>query len=186
MNRIEITDLPLNGLKKVKRLAIGDSRGSLTRLFCEIELNGSGWTKPVRQINQTHTHQIGTIRGMHFQQPPHSEMKLVSCIRGEVWDVAIDLRKESPTFLQWHAELLSSENLVSMLIPCGFAHGFQTMSNGVDMVYCHSEIYSPAHEMVINPFDPSISIKWPLICSNISPRDKNAEMVNSKHYLTVN
>jgi dTDP-4-dehydrorhamnose 3,5-epimerase len=97
--------------------AQGDSRGYLVRLFCAEELAGAGWARPVAQVNHTYTTGRGAVRGMHFQHPPHAEMKLVACIRGEVWDVAVDIRAGSPTFLQWHAERMSAENGVALLIP---------------------------------------------------------------------
>src|SRR5690554_6695588 len=107
MSRFTVTNLPLAGLKRVQRQRLGDNRGFLARLFCAEELAAAGWTQPIAQINHTFTAKQGTVRGMHFQRPPHAEMKLVSCIRGEVWDVAVDLRVGSPTFLHWHAERLS-------------------------------------------------------------------------------
>ena len=128
MNRFRIQSTPLSGLQVITRQMLGDHRGFLSRLFCADELAQAGWTKPIAQINHTYTAKKGTVRGMHFQHPPHAEMKLVSCIRGEVWDVAVDLRANSPTFLHWHAEVLSADNHKALLIPEGFAHGFQTLS----------------------------------------------------------
>ena len=107
---------------------MGDARGFLSRLFCAEELRAAGWTGPIAQINHTHTARKGTVRGMHFQYPPHAEMKLVSCLRGEVWDVAVDIRAGSQTFLRWHAEILSADNGRALLIPQGFAHGFQALT----------------------------------------------------------
>ena len=109
MNRLFVTDLPLAGLKRIERQRLGDARGFLSRLFCAEELGPAGWTKPIAQINHTYTAKRGTVRGMHFQHPPHADMKLVSCIRGEVWDVAVDIRAGSKTFLRWHAEKLSAD-----------------------------------------------------------------------------
>src|SRR5262245_9797756 len=107
LKRFTVTDLALAGLKRVERRCLNDSRGFLSRLFCVEELSAAGWNKPVVQLNHTYTVQHGMVRGMHFQYPPHAEMKLVSCIRGEVWDVAVDVRSGSKTFLGWHAEHLS-------------------------------------------------------------------------------
>ena len=125
MKRLAIADLPLAGLKRIERQRLGDARGFLSRLFCAEELAAAGWSKPIAQINQTFTAKRGTVRGLHFQYPPHAEMKLVSCLRGEVWDVAVDVRAGSKTFLRWHAERLSADNGCALLIPEGFAHGFQ-------------------------------------------------------------
>lgn len=171
MTRFEIATLPLEGLKLITRLPIGDARGALTRLFCAEELSLAGWTRPVAQINHTSTVRSGTVRGLHFQQPPHEEMKLVSCIRGEVWDVAVDLRAGSPTFLHWHAERLSAGNRKAMLIPEGFAHGFQTLTADVEMLYCHSAPFVSDAEAGLNPRDPLLAIPWPLDISEISERD---------------
>ena len=123
MSRFEIQNLPLAGLKRVTRKAHSDARGFIARLFCDAELQEAGWIRPIRQINHARTVQSGALRGMHYQRPPHCEMKLVSCIRGEVWDVAVDVRAGSPTFLKWHAERLSEDNHHALLIPEGFAHG---------------------------------------------------------------
>jgi dTDP-4-dehydrorhamnose 3,5-epimerase len=105
-------------------------------------------------------------------------MKLVSCIQGAIWDVAVDLRPESPSFLQWHAEELSAANKRSMLIPEGFAHGFQTLSDEATLIYCHSTEYSPEAERGLNPKDPYISIEWPLEFRKISNRDARHPFIN--------
>jgi dTDP-4-dehydrorhamnose 3,5-epimerase len=133
MSRFAVTDLPLAGLKRVQRQRLGDSRGFLARLFCAHELAAAGWLKPIAQINHTLSAKRGTVRGLHFQRAPHAEMKLVSCIRGEVFDVAVDVRPHSPTFLQWHGERLSADNGCALLIPEGFAHGFQALSDDVEL-----------------------------------------------------
>ena len=171
MNRFSVTSLPLVGLKVIERQRFGDSRGFLSRLFCAEELATVGWQQPIAQINHTYTALRGTVRGLHYQMPPHAEMKLVTCIQGEVWDVAIDLRAGSPTLLQWHAERLSAKNLLAMLIPPGFSHGFQTLTNGVELLYCHSAPYVPESEAGLHPQDPKLAIDWPLPLSALSPRD---------------
>ncbi len=171
MNRFAVSDLPLAGLKLIERQRLCDSRGFLSRLFCAEELATAGWREPIAQINHTFTAQLGAVRGMHYQTPPHAEMKLVSCIQGEVWDVAVDLRADSPTFLCWHAELLSAINDRALLIPEGFAHGFQTLTHNVTLLYCHTAANSPAAERALNAQDPRLSITWPLAITEISPRD---------------
>jgi dTDP-4-dehydrorhamnose 3,5-epimerase len=171
MSRFTVTDLPLAGLKRVERQRQGDSRGFLARVFCADELTAAGWVKPIAQINHTYTAKQGTVRGMHFQRPPRAEMKLVSCMRGEVWDVAVDLRLGSPTFLRWHAERLSAENGCALVIPEGFAHGFQTMTDDVELLYCHSEVYAAQAEGGLNPNDPRLGITWPLAITELSARD---------------
>ena len=180
MNRFVITDTPLAGLKRIERLPMGDARGFLARLFCAEELAAAGWHRPIAQINHTLTEARGTVRGLHYQLPPHAEMKLVSCLRGAVWDVAVDLRAGSPTYLAWHAELLSADNHHALLIPEGFAHGFQTQTPDVEMLYCHSSFYAPAHEAGLNPLDPCVAVTWPLPVQGLSPRDAGHMMIDAK------
>jgi dTDP-4-dehydrorhamnose 3,5-epimerase len=180
MSRFAVTNLPLAGLKLIERQRLGDSRGFLTRVFCAEELTAAGWVKPIAQINHTYTAKRGTVRGMHFQLPPHAEMKLVSCIRGEVFDVAVDLRANSPTFLQWHAEHLSAENGRALLIPEGFAHGFQTLTEECEMFYLHSERHQPHCESGLNPNDPRIAITWPIVIEEISARDSSHPVLTTE------
>ncbi len=180
MNRLSITDLPLAGLKRVERQRLGDARGFLSRLFCAEELRVAGWNKPIVQINHSYTAGRGTVRGMHFQHPPHSEMKLVCCLHGEVWDVAVDIRAGSKTFLRWHAERLSADNGRALLIPQGFAHGFQAQTDGVELLYCHSAAYNAAAEGALNPKDPMLAISWPHQISELSLRDSQHPMLNEK------
>ena len=161
----------------MRRLPLQDSRGFLARLFCADELALCGWPGPVAQINHTLTREAGTVRGLHYQRPPHAECKLVSCLQGEVWDVAVDLRPASPTFLRWHAERLSADNRVALLIPQGFAHGFQALSEGVELLYCHSAAYQAAAEAGLNPLDPRLGIDWPLTVSGLSARDQSHPLI---------
>ena len=172
MRRLTVTQLPLSGLLRVERQNLSDERGFLSRLFCANELLAHGWPGPVAQINHTHTARKGTVRGLHYQQPPHAECKLVSCLRGEVWDVAVDLRVGSPTFLQWHAAHLSGANRCALLIPQGFAHGFQALTDDVDLVYCHSAAYAAGADAGLNASDPRLAIPWPLPVSDRSARDQ--------------
>jgi dTDP-4-dehydrorhamnose 3,5-epimerase len=178
LNRFAVADLALTGLKRVERQRLGDARGFLARLFCAGELGAAGWNKPVVQINHTYTARRGTVRGMHFQRPPHAEMKLVTCLRGEVCDVAVDVRAGSATFLHWHAEQLSAENGRALLIPEGFAHGFQALTDNVDLLYCHSAAHEAAAEGGLNPTDPKLAIAWPLQIAELSPRDAQHPLLN--------
>lgn len=171
MSRFVVEDTPLTGLKVVQRSRIGDTRGSLSRLFCAAELAQAGWTDAIAQINHTCTGRQGTLRGMHFQHAPHAEMKLVTCLRGQVWDVAVDVRAGSPTFLKSFALRLSADNNQALLIPKGFAHGFQALSDEVELLYCHSAAYAPGAEGGLNPLDPRLAIAWPLEVAEISARD---------------
>lgn len=171
--RFAIDKTPLAGLSIVQRMRIEDRRGFLTRLFCADELAEAGLTDPVVQINQSLTRTRGTVRGLHFQWPPHAEVKLVSCLRGEVFDVAVDLRTGSETFLRWHGERLSAENGRALLIPQGFAHGFQTLSEDCELLYLHTSRYAPEAEGGIDPTDPAIGIEWPLPIAEMSERDRS-------------
>lgn len=172
MNRFIISDLSIAGLKKIERQRIGDQRGFFSRIFCSEALKECGWQQPIAQINHSFTAKKGTVRGLHYQQAPHTEMKLVSCLQGEVWDVAVDLRANSPTFLKWHAERLSEENGCALLIPEGFAHGFQTLTEDVQLLYCHSVAYQPNAEAGLNILDPRLAIDWPSSISESSQRDQ--------------
>ena len=168
--RFDIIDTPIAGVKVITRKPIGDVRGFLERSFCAEDLKEAGWADPIAQINRTFTAERGTLRGMHYQAPPMAEDKIVNCLRGSVLDVAVDLREGSPTFLQHFAiELGEDDN--ALLIPKGCAHGFQTLSNDVEMLYFHSTPYSADHEDNINPQDPKLGIEWPLPVSVISERD---------------
>jgi dTDP-4-dehydrorhamnose 3,5-epimerase len=173
MSRFVVEGTPLVGVKLVRRHPLSDERGALSRLFCADELQAAGWTEPVAQINHTVTRQRGTLRGMHYQIPPDAECKLVTCIRGEVWDVALDLRAGSSTFLQWHAAVLSADNLAAMLLPEGVAHGFQTMTDDVELLYCHTRAYAPLSERGVNPMDRRVAIRWPLASNIMSERDRS-------------
>lgn len=171
MSRFEVTDTPLTGLKLVQRQRLGDSRGFLSRLFCADELAAAGFDQPIAQINHTFTARQGTVRGMHYQRPPHAEVKLVSCVRGEVWDVAVDVREGSPTYLRWHAARLSADNGLALLIPRGFAHGFQALTDDVELLYCHSAAHAAQAETGLNPLDERLGIGWPLPMAELSTSD---------------
>lgn len=180
VGRFTYSDTPLTGLKLVQRRNIGDHRGFLDRLFCAQELLAAGWLKPIVQVNHTCTRQQGTVRGLHYQYPPHSEMKLVTCLRGAIWDVAVDLRPDSRTYLSWHAEELSPENQRSFLIPEGFAHGFQALTSDVEMLYLHSAAYSPEAEAGLHPADPRLDVTWPLPVTGLSDRDAAHPLISDE------
>jgi dTDP-4-dehydrorhamnose 3,5-epimerase len=178
MSRFRIIDTPIEGLKIVEHIQHSDERGFLARLFCADELAMAGWHKPIAQINRTLTRRPGAVRGLHFQFPPHAEMKLVGCIRGEVWDVAVDLRQGSPTFLKWFGAELSADNGRALFIPEGFAHGFQTLADDSELLYFHSCAYHPASESGVHPEDPRPAIVWPRAITEMSARDRGQEMLS--------
>jgi dTDP-4-dehydrorhamnose 3,5-epimerase len=169
--RFDFIDTPLAGLKIVQRKLIEDSRGFLSRLYCADDFAAAKVNLSIAQINQTHTRRKGAARGLHFQHPPHTETKLVTCLSGSVFDVAVDLRQGSPTFLHWHAAVLSADNHQSLLIPAGFAHGFQTLEDNSELFYLHSAPYVAAAEGALNVNDAALAIDWPLPIAELSERD---------------
>lgn len=171
MARFDFVSTPIAGLMLVQRQRLEDSRGFLSRFYCAEEFKALGVDQPIVQINHTLTRIKGAVRGMHFQSPPHAETKVVSCLHGEVFDVAVDLRKNSPTFLQWHGAVLSAENQRSLLIPEGFAHGFQALTDDCELIYLHTAAYQPAAEGAVHANDPRLAIAWPLDITEMSARD---------------
>jgi len=181
MSLFHIGETSLEGLKVIQRSPRKDSRGQFARAFCSEELSAAGWTTPVMQINHSITSAVGSVRGLHYQKPPKAERKMVLCLRGRVWDVAVDLRSSSATFLSWHAEELSAENNKAMLIPEGFAHGFQVLEKESELLYLHSEQYSPQQEDGLSPLDPRLSISWPLHIAEMSDRDRGFPVLTDKY-----
>jgi dTDP-4-dehydrorhamnose 3,5-epimerase len=179
VSRFTIAELPIAGLKSVKREPLVDARGFLARIFCADELAVAGWVGSIAQVNHSCTMRAGSVRGMHFQKTPHAEIKLVTCIRGAVWDVAVDIRSDSPTFLDWHGETLSAGNNNALFIPAGFAHGFQTLTDDAELLYCHSAAYAPDAEDALNPFDPRLAIAWPSPIGEVSDRDRGHKFITS-------
>jgi dTDP-4-dehydrorhamnose 3,5-epimerase len=154
-----------------------DERGWFARTFCKSEFGKIGHTREWVQLNHSFTKQKGTIRGMHFQLPPFGEIKLVRCIVGIVYDVMVDLRKDSPTFLKSFGIELSASNKKMIYIPEGFAHGFQTITDNCELIYHHSEFYKPNVESGLKHDDPKLNIDWPLVITNISERDKQYDFL---------
>lgn len=168
----------IEGLKVIETNAYIDDRGAFRRFFCDEELASILGDRKVRQINHSFTRTQGAIRGMHFQYPPFGEMKLVRCLRGRIFDVSIDLRRQSQTFLQWFAIELSPEKAEMVVIPEGFAHGFQTLENDCELLYLHTQTYQPGNEGGIRFNDPRIGIKWPLPPQDLSDRDQRHSWID--------
>ena len=177
MPRFDILPTTLEGLTALRRNPVGDSRGFLERMFCAKQFAHILGGKAIDQINRTLTGKCGSVRGMHFQNAPHAEIKFVTCLRGEVFDVAVDVRKNSPTFLHWHGELLTQENHTTLLIPEGFAHGFQALSSDCEMLYFHTAAYHADSEGALNAQDPRLAIKWPMVITEQSDRDKTHPLI---------
>ena len=175
---MKIKQTPLQDAFVIESEPYKDDRGLFVRVFCWQELRDILHDKNIVQINHSLTRQKGALRGMHFQYSPKSEIKMVKCLCGSVLDVMIDLRRGSPTFLKWHGEILSSENMKMMYVPEGFVHGFQTMEENCELLYLHTEFYSPEHEGGVRFDDPKIGIKWPLEVTDISNKDQNYPLLS--------
>jgi dTDP-4-dehydrorhamnose 3,5-epimerase len=167
----------IDGLMLVDTDSRTDRRGSFTRFYCQEELRKLIGPRQILQINHSCTRNLGAVRGLHYQQGPHAEMKLVRCLRGKVWDVAVDLRAGSPTFLKWHAEELSLGNSIMMVIPEGFAHGFQVLEADSELLYLHTNFYAASAEGGARPTDSRLSISWPLPVIELSDRDINSPLL---------
>jgi len=177
-NRFNFHPTPLAGLWVVQRRPIEDQRGFFCRFFCAEEFQAVGLKKTLAQINHTCTVKKGAVRGLHFQYPPYTESKIVSCIRGEIYDVAVDIRTDSPTFLHWHGEILSAANKKSLLLPEGFAHGFQTLTENCELLYLHAAPFHPQTEGALHVADPMIGIVWPIAMVELSERDRSHPFIN--------
>ena len=168
---LTILPTPIDGVKIVETLGCKDARGEFRRAYCADELEPVICGRRILQANLSTTNRVGAIRGMHYQSPPHVEMKLIRCLRGKVWDVAVDLGESSATFLQWFAAELSAENHRMMVIPEGCAHGFQVLEAESELLYLHSASYAPASEGGLRFDDPALQIHWPLAPCDVSLRD---------------
>lgn len=168
---MKISETSLPGLLTVETTQFSDNRGTFSKLYCERELTSFVGRRRIVQINHSLTYKRGAIRGLHFQCTPHAEMKLVRCLRGRVWDVAVDLRQGSATFLKWHAEELTPANARMLVIPEGFAHGFQTLEESCELLYLHTEFYATFAERGVSYQDPRLEITWPLPVTDLSERD---------------
>jgi dTDP-4-dehydrorhamnose 3,5-epimerase len=151
---------------------IEDSRGSFSRLHCARELDAVLGPRRLLQINQSLTRAVGAVRGFHYQRPPHAEMKIVRCLRGRVFDVAVDLRRDSPTFLRWLSAELTPGNGRALVIPEGCAHGFQVLERDSELLYLHTAYYSREAEGAVRFDEPRIAVAWPLAPTDLSERDR--------------
>ena len=170
----------IKGLYVAELKPFSDNRGFFVRAYCNKELEEISIEKPIKQINHSLTSTVGSIRGMHYQNYPYLEIKMVPCISGEVFDVAVDLRKDSDTFLQWHGVYLSAENSKMMVIPEGFAHGFQVIKPNSEMLYFHTESYAQNSESGALYNDKKIGIKWPIEAADISDRGLKHKLITKE------
>lgn len=154
-----------------------DERGEFARVFSESDYAALRPRLHWTQINHSKTLRRGTVRGLHFQYPPSAEAKLIRCLRGRVFDVAVDLRAGSPTFLHWHAVELACDYSLQVFIPEGFAHGFQALTDDVELLYLHSADWDPKHEARLRHDDPQLKIPWPLPVGGLSAKDAGAPLL---------
>lgn len=168
---MEIVPTAIAGVFEVRLDVRSDERGRFKRHYCEKTFAQAGLMTRIVQVNHSITLGRGSLRGLHFQRPPHMEDKLVSCTLGRVFDVAVDLRRDSPTYLRW-AGVELDEN-IAFHIPKGCAHGFQALSEEAHLVYLHSEYYAGEAEGGVRYDDPAIGIAWPLEPRNLSDRDRS-------------
>jgi dTDP-4-dehydrorhamnose 3,5-epimerase len=177
---VKFIETPLKGSYIIGLEPIKDKRGLFARTFCKNEFKQINHYKEFVQINFSLTIKKGSIRGLHYQVPPSSEIKLIRCIRGKVFDVIVDIRSGSETFLNYVAIELSEDNMKMIYVPEGFAHGFQTLEPNSQLIYHHSDYYQPADYRGIRFDDPLIGIEWPLIPSSVSEKDKNLDLLDSQ------
>ncbi|MBF0232152.1 MAG: dTDP-4-dehydrorhamnose 3,5-epimerase [Desulfamplus sp.] len=171
-------ETPLLGNYEIELEPFIDDRGMFARTFCKKEFAAIGFNKEIIQINHSLTRQKGTIRGLHYQIPPACETKIIKCIQGRIFDVVVDLRADSATFMKWHSVELSHDNMKMFYIPEGFAHGFQALTDNIELIYYTSEFYNPQYENGLRFDDPSVGIKWPLPLTCISPKDCDHLLLN--------
>jgi dTDP-4-dehydrorhamnose 3,5-epimerase len=168
---MNVMDTILEGVKVIEAETLQDERGEFSRIFCDHELQGVLNKKTIKQINRSITRKIGAVRGMHFQNAPHAEIKIVRCLKGRVFDVAVDLRKDSSTFLKWIGIELCPQKNIALAIPEGCAHGFQVLEESSELLYLHTAPYTLSSEAAVRFDDPMISITWPITPTEISQRD---------------
>jgi dTDP-4-dehydrorhamnose 3,5-epimerase len=172
-------ELQLKGSYVISLNLLSDARGGFARTYCKKEFEQIGHKKEFVQMNHSFNTHKGTLRGMHFQKAPHQEIKLIRCIKGAVIDVIVDLRKDSPTFLKHVMVELSSENKKMIYVPENFAHGFQTLEDDSELIYHHTEFYTPSADAGICYNDPVLNIDWPLPPVMVSDKDKSYPLIDS-------
>lgn len=171
---ITVEDTKLEGVKIVTPKVFGDHRGWFMETYSERDLKEAGIDAHFVQDNRSYSAKKGVIRGLHFQRQPHTQAKLLTCLRGRILDVAVDLRKASPTYKQWIAVELTEENKKQLFIPKGFAHGFVTLTDNVEIMYKCDDFYAPETDSGIRFDDPDIGVDWGISDPILSEKDQNA------------
>lgn len=165
------TEMELAGAYLIESVPIEDDRGHFARMFCKREFLDHGLNTDWVQSNISFSRYRGTVRGMHFQVAPSAEIKTVSCVKGEIYDVIVDLRSDSPSYGKWLGCTLTEDNQHALYVPAGYAHGFQTLTDNAKVFYQMSEFYAPDCARGVRWDDPAFDIRWPLPVAAISPRD---------------
>jgi dTDP-4-dehydrorhamnose 3,5-epimerase len=173
---------PLDGAYLIELEKRGDDRGFFARFFCQHEFAAAGLETSFVQINNSLTVAKGTLRGLHYQLPPAAEVKVVRAIKGALWDVIVDLRAGSPTYLKWFGAELTADNRSMMYVPRGFGHGFVTLTDHVEALYLDSAFYSPEAERGLRWNDKAIGIDWPAEPLEISDKDRKWPDLNPKYH----
>lgn len=176
---MKFSPTPLQGAFLVSLEKRSDERGMFARAFCKNEFAAHGIDIDIVQSNISLNERAGIVRGMHFQKAPHAEIKLVRCTRGAIFDVIVDIRKDSATYGQWFGAELSEENGLLMVVPKGFAHGYQALTDGATAFYMVSTAYAPSAEGGLRHDDPDIGIKWPLEVTDVSEKDRCWPLISS-------
>jgi dTDP-4-dehydrorhamnose 3,5-epimerase len=170
---MRFSEARLKGVRLIELEPISDERGCFARTFCTLEFSEAGLATKYVQHSFSHTFQAGAVRGMHFQCAPHEEVKVVRCLAGAIYDVLIDLRPSSQTYMQWEAFELTERNGRQLYVPPGLAHGFQTLAPESSVGYMMTALHAPAAAMGVRYDDPAFDIHWPLPLAAISDRDRS-------------
>lgn len=175
---MKLVETSIAGALIIESKAFQDNRGAFSRLYCSRELQAIVRSRTIVQINHSKTHSVGAVRGLHYQNAPHAEMKIVRCVKGRVFDVAVDLRHGSPSFLKWTSVELTPESHLAFVIPEGCAHGFQVLEEDSELLYLHTAFYTPEAEGAVRFDDPQVGVNWPLAPTDISARDLSHPYLN--------
>ena len=178
MSKLKITPLRLDGTYLVETLPFQDSRGIFSRFFCNQEMEKLLPGKTIVNVNFSKNYRKGAVRGLHCQKEPFAELKMPRCIRGRILDIFVDVRRNSPTYLQWDSVELSAENMKMVVIPEGFVHGFQSLEDNTEIMYLSTQYFSSENEVALNIRDPKLNIKLPIPITDISERDENHPFID--------
>jgi dTDP-4-dehydrorhamnose 3,5-epimerase len=177
------TETPIHQAYVIDLKPIADERGFFARAFCSQTMAAKGLASDFPQHNLSTNLLKGTLRGLHYQRPPYEEAKLVRCIQGELFDLIVDLRPESPTYGQHHGVVLSATNHKAFYVPAGCAHGYLTLTENTEALYMSSHVYVPGSEVVLRYDDPTLNIVWPAAVTTVSVKDSTADLLAPNYFL---